>query len=359
MRHTQYNRVAQPHTFREEAHTVDTLGVALLGLDHWYAAHDVARQVAESSRARLVAVADPDADRARWTAERFGAERWTTDLAEALGAPGVDAVATLASTDRNVESVRAAAAAGKHIVSVKPMALDLAGADAIVRAVREAGVLFFPLDALWRLSPEPRRLKAWVDEGRIGRAVRFTHTLNSSLPQAWPGAQESGWWLEAGRVPGGGWLDHSIYAIDFARWLFGGEPASVSGFSGNLRYPELPFEDYGAATFTFAGGGVALIEDTWTADRGFGFSRNEIIGTAGTLCDDRGPWGRVAARGAFGHEGWLGLEPARSDRGVVEHLLDVLRGEAQLAATAEDGRANLAACLAFYEAARVGKTLAL
>ena len=71
-------------------------------------------------------------------------------------------------------------------------------------------------------------------------------------------------------------------------------------------------EDYGAAVFTFANGAVALVEDTWTADRGYGFHRNEIIGTAGALCDDKGPWGRIAARGQFGYDGWVGLEPARS-----------------------------------------------
>ena len=338
---------------------MDTRGVALVGLDHWYAAHSIAEQVAESPRARLALVADEDPQRARWTAERFGAERWTTDVSSAIDAPGVQIVATLASTDRNPALVRAAAAAGRHIISVKPMALDLAGADSIAEAVRAAGVHFFPLDCLWRLNPDPQRFKTWADEGRIGRPLRFTHTLNSSLPQSWPGADDSGWWLDPARVPGGAWLDHAIYAVDMARWLFGSEPVSVSGVATSMRYPDLPLEDYGAATFTFANGAVALIEDTWTADRGFGFVRNEIIGSAGAICDDKGPWGRIAARGAFGHEGWIGLQPATATTGVVEHVIACVRGEARPAATVEDGRANLAACLAFYEAARSGTTVRL
>jgi predicted dehydrogenase len=338
---------------------VDKLGVALLGLDHWYAAHDIARQLAESPGAYLAVVADEDEQRARWTAEQYGAARWTTDVDEALAATEVRLVATLASTDRNVERVQAAAAAGKDILSVKPMALDLRGADAIVEAVRAAGVHLFPLDCLWRLSPDPMRFKAWADAGRIGRPLRFTHTLNSSLPQAWPGAQESGWWLDPARVPGGAWLDHAIYAVDMARWLFGSEPVSVSGVAAKLRYPELAFEDYGAATFTFANGAVALIEDTWTADRGYGFVRNEIIGSAGAICDDRGPWGRVAVRGDFGHEGWLGIQPFTTTGGTIEHVVAAVRGEAEWAASAADGRSNLAACLAFYEAARTGRTVTL
>src|SRR5215510_7840030 len=73
---------------------------------------------------------------------------------------------------------REAAALGKHIVSVKPMALDLAGADAIVNAVRSAGVHFFPLESQRRLSPDGQQLKRWIDEGRIGRPLRYTQMLH-------------------------------------------------------------------------------------------------------------------------------------------------------------------------------------
>jgi predicted dehydrogenase len=337
---------------------VETLGVALLGLDHWYAAFNLADQIGSTPGVRLVAVAHDDLARAEQVAQQHGAQA-TTDYRAALERPDVQIVAVLYSTDRNAAICRAAAALGKHILSVKPMALDLQSADAIVQAVRDAGVQFFPLDCSWRTNPDPRRFKIWVDEGRIGTPVRFSHTLNSSLPQSWPGATDSGWWLEPARVPGGAWLDHAIYAIDMARWLYGSEPVSVSGAVSNMRYPELPLEDYGVATFTFANGAVALIEDTWTADRGYGFIRNEIIGTAGTICDDKGPWGRIAARGRFGYDGWIGVEPSREQTGALALLLAAVREQAAPIATAEDGRANLAACLAFYEAARSGKTVKL
>jgi predicted dehydrogenase len=337
---------------------MSTLGVAILGLDHWYAAFHLAEQVAADTGLRLVAVSHDDAAKAEQVARPHGAEA-TTDYRAALDRPDVQIVAVTYSTDRNGAICREAAALGKHILSVKPMALDLAGADSIAQAVRSAGVQFFPLDCSWRVSPDMLRFKQWVDEGRIGRPVRYSHVLNSSLPQAWPGAEESGWWLEPERVPGGAWLDHAIYAVDLARWVFGSEPVSVSGVAAKMRYPELPLEDYGAAVFTFANGAVALVEDTWTADRGYGFHRNEIIGTAGALCDDKGPWGRIAARGQFGYDGWVGLEPARSQLTAIGQVAAAARGEIAPVATIDDGRANLAACLAFYEAARTGKTVTL
>lgn len=331
---------------------MEKLGVALLGLDHWYAAFDLARQAAESDSVKLVAVSHDDESSARQIASRYGAELATSDYRAALDRADVQIVIAVYSTDRHPAIACEAAALGKHIIGVKPMARTLDEADTIVAAVQAANIHYFSLDSLQRLSAEGRRVKQWIDEGRIGRLLRYSQTLNGSLPQAWPGSNETGWWTDPARVPGGAWVDHSIYAIDTARWLFGAEPVAASGYVANLRYPDLGMEDYGLATYQFAGGGAASIEDTWTADRGYGFSRSELIGTHGAICLDAGVSGRVAVRGDFGHDGWVTVEPARGGSGVLDHVAAVVHGAEAPIATIADGRANLAACLAFYEAAR-------
>jgi predicted dehydrogenase len=333
---------------------MEKLGIALVGLDHWYSALDTASRIGLSDQVRLVAVADDDQARAQEVAREHDSSVFvTTDYRAAIGRPDVDIVVAFYSTDRNVEVCTEAAGQGKHLTSVKPMALDLAGADAIGQAVKQAGVHFFPFDCLLRLDPGRQRLRKWIQEGRIGQPLRFTQTLNSSLPMAWRGTEGQTWWTDPKRTPGGGWIDHAIYAIDTVRWLFDTEPVSVRGVVANMRYPDLGMEDYGASTFSLANGAVALIEDTWTADRGFGFSRNEIIGSQGAIADDAGVWGRIAARGNFGFDGWV-MQPPVRDEGisVVDHLAACIRGEAAPVATWADGRANLAACLGFYQAAK-------
>jgi predicted dehydrogenase len=334
------------------------LGVALLGLDHWYAALSAAPQIAASEKVRLVSVSHDDAAKAEQAARENGAEFHSTDYRAALDRPGIDIVVTLYSTDRNVEIVQAAAAAGKHIVSVKPMALDADGADTIIKAVKAAGVHFFPLESQGRLSAERKRLKQWLDEGRIGQPLRFTHTLHSSLPMPWPGQEGPSWWTDPARVPGGAWIDHSIYAVDTVRWLFGSEIASVGGVAGRMRHPELGVEDYGHATYTLANGAVATIEDTWIADRGFGLLRQEIVGSRGVIMDDGvGGWGggRMHLRGDFGYEGWVSVDTLRAPQSTaIEHIADCIRGDAEPVATVEDGKTNLLACLAFYRAAAAG-----
>jgi predicted dehydrogenase len=337
---------------------MSTLGVALVGLDHWYAALSLAGAAQSAEGCRLVAVAHHDEARARQVARDHGAEVATTDYRAVLARGDVDIVVAMYSTEQNVDVCRAAAAAGKHIVGVKPMAMDLAGADAIVEAVRAAGVTYLPFEALHRLAPRYQQIKRWIDEGRIGRPQRYSQSLHTGLPQEWPGAQASGWWVDPARVPGGGWLDHAIYAVDLARWLFGGAPSAVQGLVANRRHADLPVEDYGLATYTLSSGVVAVIEDTWTAERGFFFNRSEIVGSAGAILDETQTTGRIVLRGDFGFDSWTALEQQRPVSGsLLDHMVACVRGAAAPIATAEDGRANLAACVAFYQAARGGSSV--
>ena len=335
---------------------MEKLGVAFLGLDHWYTATSLAPAAAKGERTRLVAVAHDDTAKARQLLQGLDAEVWTTDYRAALDRPDVDIVVALYSTDRNVAICREAAALGKHILSVKPLALDLTGADAIIEAVRQAGVHFISFESLRRISPEARQLKQWLDEGRIGRPLRYTQTLHGGLPIPWPGSQEtSSWWTDPARVPGGAWIDHAIYAVDMLRWLLGSEPVDARGVAGNQRYPDLKVEDHGVATYTLANGAVAVIEDTWTADRGFWFNRTELFGTGGAIIDDTTRSGKLALRGNFGFDTWVELAPrSAAAPTMIDHMADVVRGESAPVATIDDSRANLAACLAFYQAARSG-----
>lgn len=335
-------------------------GVALLGLDHWYAALNLAAAAAKADECRLVGVSHHDEAKAQQVAREHGADVATADYRTLLARDDVDIVVAMYSTEQNVPVCRAAAAAGKHIIGVKPMAMDLAGADAIVEAIRSAGVMYLPFESSHRLMSKNQQIKRWIDEGRIGRPQRYMQTLHCSLPQAWPGSQSSGWWIDPARVPGGGWIDHGIYAVDLVRWLFGATPGEVLGVVARRRQPALPVEDYGLATYTLSNGAIAIVEDTWTAEQGFFFSRSEFVGSAGAILDETQTTGRIVVRGDFGFDAWMALEQQRSAAGtVLDHMLACIRETCVPIATAEDARANLAACLAFYQAARSGAVVRL
>nr|WP_280843000.1 Gfo/Idh/MocA family oxidoreductase [Pararoseomonas baculiformis] len=96
--------------------------------------------LARDPRLAVIACADPRAEaRARFTEDFSGARAHET--VEALCAdPSVEAIYIATPHQFHVANVRAAAAAGKHVLVEKPMALALPDCQAMVHAARAAGI---------------------------------------------------------------------------------------------------------------------------------------------------------------------------------------------------------------------------
>ncbi|HEY6738640.1 MAG TPA: Gfo/Idh/MocA family oxidoreductase, partial [Actinopolymorphaceae bacterium] len=224
--------------------TSEPVRIAIVGLDHWYTAIPLAQAITLHPETQLVGIYDADAARARQVATKVGCKRVAASPTELIEDDGVQVVAAFASVDRNPDTCVAAAEAGKHIVSVKPLARTLDEATTILTAVRKAGVRFLPGESRSRSTAHHRQLRTWAREGRFGRPLTATFQMWGGLPKGWPGATSSGWFTDADRAPGGGWIDHAIYHIDLLRWVFDTNVVKVSGKTANLKHAELPFEDY-------------------------------------------------------------------------------------------------------------------
>ena len=113
---------------------VGLIGAGAIGAFH---AETLARRL---PGARLVGVADPAPGAAERLASSLGAPKATTDPAELLADPAVEAVLIAAPARFHADLVVAAAGAGKAVFCEKPMALTLADADrAIAAALEELG----------------------------------------------------------------------------------------------------------------------------------------------------------------------------------------------------------------------------
>lgn len=325
----------------------------IVGLDHWYSAVPLAEAIAARPDTELVGVADLDLRRAEEVGERLGAST-TDDLSALIDDSSVDVIASFVSVDQNPDICVAAAKAGKHIVSVKPLARTLQEADAIVAAVRSSGVVFVPGESRSRASEQNVLLHQWISGGRLGRITSASFSLSGSLPQGWPGLSTPGWWADPDRAPGGGWIDHSLYQIDRMRWLLGEEVAEISGRAANLVHSDLAFEDYGHAILRFEGGSFASIEDTWSGPEGGWRIATSIIGTEGALAIDTttGLISLFEKNGPF--DGWVQVQAPSDDSTGVDAILAAVRREGAPLATVEDAWENLSACLAFYEASATG-----
>ena len=347
---------------RKDAPVSARVRFGIAGMDHWYAGFAALRGIAANDSAVVTAVAHRQTAYVEAIAAEYAIPSITSDYAEVARRDDVDVVVAACTTAEAPALCQEAAAHGKHVICVKPMALTLAEADAMVAAVERAGVGFYPLEAIQTSGGAARQYAQWLEEGRIGRPISAAVIRRGGLPtQEWPGVHVARtWWLEAGKAPGGGWIDHAIYDVHMLRRLLGAEVVRVTGATANLVHTDIPFEDYGAATLTFDNGFVATLEVTWSSGPQSGMHAFHLVGTEGQIATD-GISGKLAVRGNFAPwQGWVLSDAARSPSGdSVALMVDFARNGAPLPATVHDGRRNLAVCLAFYEAARADRVVTL
>ena len=337
--------------------------VGIAGFDHFYAGLDVLEALKKNPDAELVVAAHHDLDHLKSATEGMDV-KLTTNYREIVDA-NIDLLVTACPTSQNAHLVIAAAQQGKHIISVKPFAMTLEDADQIVAAVKLAGVHFMSFDGLYRLRPQFQQYKTWLKGEELGRPISTFCMMRSVLPEwLWfgdPYVMGRSWWLDPTQSPGGGWLDHAIYYIDMLRWLFDSEVVRVSGEISNLKHPDEALEDFGVANLVFDNGAVATVEVTWSVERGGFATAFHLVGTNGHLLSDSAGGTSTVRRINFrnAEQGWQDVEPIPDRGDMTAHMIEVIRGEASPVCTVDDSYSTLAACLAFYEAAKEMKVVTL
>lgn len=202
-------------------------------------------------RVRMVAGTDPRPEAGRALAEQCGA-RIHADVASLCADPAVEAIYVATPHPLHAEHVTLAAAAGKHVLVEKPMAITLAECAAMNAAAAAAGVHLivghshsFDLPYL--------RARAIVESGRLG-AVRMVNAQYYTDFLYRPRRPE-----ELVTARGGGVIfSQAAHQIDLVRLLAGGLATSVRAHTGAWD-PTRPTEGAYAALIGFDGGVFASV----------------------------------------------------------------------------------------------------
>jgi inositol 2-dehydrogenase len=232
------------------------------------------------SEVDLVAVADSDERAAADAAARFHAPEWFGDYHRLLDRPDVQAVVIATPTATHRQVIKAAAAAGKHIFTEKPLAQDLAGCDdaiaAVERAARSSGIKF-QVGFMRRFDPAYALAMKKIREGLIGRPVMFKATSRDPRRTSLEFARREN--------SGGMILDMGVHDFDLARWLMGSEVERVQTEGSCAVYPELKDVgdiDNAVINLRFSGGGVGNVDISRNAVYGYDI-RTEVLGSEGSL----------------------------------------------------------------------------
>ncbi len=232
-----------------------------------------ARAILHSGRGRIVAVCDADAALARKRAQEYGlppgrAFSRYEDLLECQ-----DVAAVTIGTPNHVHGpvAIAAAAAGKHVLCEKPLAMDTEQAIRMLEAARAAGVRHMTAFT-YRFVPAMRYLRQLMAEGRLGHP----RILRSRRLMDWPD-ESLGWRQVRAQAASGDLGDMASHRVDYAQSMFGPIQA-VQGLTRTFvperrlpdgRWQAAEVDDWCAFIGEFSGGVVGVFESTKLA-RGYG-----------------------------------------------------------------------------------------
>jgi UDP-N-acetyl-2-amino-2-deoxyglucuronate dehydrogenase len=310
----------------------------------------------------LSAVCDADAERARAAGEANGVP-WFTDYARMLATASCDAVAICTPSGLHPEHGVLAARAGKHVISEKPMAISLTGADELLDACDKAHVHLFVVKQN-RLNPAIQLLRRAVDKGRFGRVYLANATVRWSRPQEY---YDSADWRGTWEFDGGAFMNQASHYVDLIQWLVG-PVESVMAKTATLGR-RIEVEDTGVAILRFRNGALGCIEVTMLT-----YPRNlegsiTILGEKGTVKIGGTAVNRVDAwQFADYDDDDKAIETATTNppnvygfghEGYYRNVLAVIRGEARPDTDGRSGRKSLELILGIYESAKTGREVPL
>ncbi|MGZ5414988.1 MAG: Gfo/Idh/MocA family protein [Aeromicrobium sp.] len=225
-------------------------------------------QRAETSE--VVAIASRDRDRAAVAAAQLGIPTAYGTYEELLVADDVDAVYIPLPNDLHAEWTVKAAAAGKHILTEKPLALTAAQAERMARACEEAGVKLAEA-FMYRHHPTWVEAVQLVRRGAIGdlQSVQSWFSYYNDDPENICNRRENG---------GGAIMDLGCYSINLSRMLFAAEPIRVQ--ASLRRDPMMEIDIMSSAILVFPGGGQATFTCSTRAED---YQRVHIFGSTGRI----------------------------------------------------------------------------
>lgn len=198
----------------------------------------------------ISAVCDSREERAESKAHEWGCA-FFTDFKEMIQTGGFDVLHICLPHYLHPIAALEAMAAGKHVLTEKPMAIHLADAERMVAAAKENGVT---LGVIFqnRFNPACVLIKETLDSGALGKIVAGLIRVTWHRDGAY--YTESGWrgnWATEG---GGVIINQSIHSFDQMNWFINDEPLSVDVSATNRAHPMIEVEDVAEGVITYHNG---------------------------------------------------------------------------------------------------------
>ena len=230
----------------------------------------------------LYAVASRDIKRSQAFSHNYKAEKSYGSYAEIVEDPDVDGVYVATPHRFHNENSLLCLNAGKPVLCEKPLTVNSAEADQLIRAASANKT--FLMEAMWsRYIPILQQVRQWLDEGRIGEVKLLTSTFG------YRSARDLEDRAFDPNLGGGALLDLGVYNISISQWLLGRDPIS---FAAQAFIGETLVDELTAVNLLYEGGVISQFSCTMISEN---VSDMFVYGTEGHIHIHRKFWNTTTA----------------------------------------------------------------
>ena len=338
-----------------------TIRFALVGCGRIAQNHFAAIQT-HASRCELVDVCDIDPVALAAAVEKTGA-RGHNSLSGLLEHTTADCVILTTPSGLHPAQAIEVAAAGRHVITEKPMATRWKEGCAMVEACDKAGVRLFVVKQN-RRNDTLQLLKRAVEQKRFGSIYSVAVNVFWTRPQAY---YDSAKWRGTWEFDGGAFMNQASHYIDLLDWLIG-PVESVMAYTGTLAR-QIEVEDSGVAAIRWRSGAMGTLNVTMLT-----YPQNlegsiTILGEKGTV--------RVGGVAVNEIQHWEFADQRPEDATIrqasyattsvygfghplyYDNVIQTLRGEAEPETDGREGLKSLELLIGLYLSARDGRRVAL
>jgi predicted dehydrogenase len=216
--------------------------IGVIGYGYW--GPRVARNFHDLDGCQLALICDSRPDMLRRAKQAYPQARVTSDAAEAVSAPDVDAVAVVTPVWTHFELAKAALENGKHVFVEKPFTSTAAKAQQLID-LADRKHLQIMVDHTFLFTGAVRKIRQLVDDGTLGRLYYYDSTrVNLGLFQH-----------DVNVI----W-DLAPHDLSIMNYLIDEKPEAVAA-TGQIHLNSL--EDLAYITVFFAGRMIAHINVNW------------------------------------------------------------------------------------------------
>jgi predicted dehydrogenase len=187
------------------------------------------------------------------------APRTASSYHDALADPDLDAVSICLPHNLHAPVAIDAARAGMHVLVEKPLAANLAGADRMIAAAEEAGVVLMVAENV-RFDAIYLTIRQLLREGAIGRPALLQMTRQCYLRESF--LRDRPWFLDADAAAGGIMMSGGIHDFEAMRMLIG-EVEGVYALRAPQRFLEMGGDDTSIAAIRFQNGAAGTLVESF------------------------------------------------------------------------------------------------